>query len=155
MLATFWIARSKLGYAFVAIRENEEAAQSLGISPTRYKIAAWAIERRDGRAPPVRCTRRPTASSIRAIAFAIDNNVFPIAMTILGGMGTASGPFIGALLLAGINEVLQTHFPKLHTLFFGAVIVLIVLYLPRGIMYLIGLRGGLRRYQIERRAFRA
>ncbi len=40
---TFLIARSKLGYAFVAIRENEDAAAVLGISATRYKIVAWAI----------------------------------------------------------------------------------------------------------------
>ena len=43
MLATYLIARSKLGYAFVAIRENEEAAAVLGVDPTRYKVVAWAI----------------------------------------------------------------------------------------------------------------
>jgi len=43
MLASYLISRSKLGYAFVAVRENEEAAAVLGVNPTRYKVTAWAI----------------------------------------------------------------------------------------------------------------
>jgi branched-chain amino acid transport system permease protein len=96
MLGTFFIARSKLGYAFVAIRENEDAAAVLGIAPTRYKITAWAIG----------AMMAGAAGSVFAVAngfiepsitFAPDSNVFPIAMTILGGIGTVAGPFIGAL----------------------------------------------------------
>ena len=75
-------------------------------------------------------------------------------MSILGGMGTASGPFIGAVLLAGVNEVLQSQFLRIHSLFLGAIIVLVVLFLPRGIMYLFGLRGGMRRYLADRSAYR-
>jgi branched-chain amino acid transport system permease protein len=153
MLATFAIARSKLGYAFVAIRENEDAAQVLGVSPTRYKVSAYAIGAMMTAAAGA--VYAPANGFVDpSIAFALDNNVFPIVMSILGGMGTASGPFIGAVLLAGVNEILQTKFVNIHSLFFGAIIVLVVLFLPRGIMYLIGLRGGLRRYAADRAAFR-
>jgi branched-chain amino acid transport system permease protein len=153
MLATFFIARSKLGYAFVAIRENEEAAQVLGISPTRYKVIAWALGGMMGGAAGA--VFAPANGFVDpGTAFAVDNNVFPIAMAILGGMGTASGPFIGALLLSGVNEILQEKFLWLHSLFFGAIIVLIVVFLPRGLMYLVGLRGGVRRWLSDLRAFR-
>ena len=111
MLATYFIARSKLGYAFVAIRENEDAAQVLGVWPTRYKVTACALG----------ATMTAAAGAVYArangfidpsIAFAIDNNVFPIVMAILGGMGTASGPFIGAVLLAGDQRDLAVRVPQ-------------------------------------------
>jgi len=153
MLGTFFIARSKLGYAFVAIRENEDAAEVLGISPTRYKVIAWAIGGvMGGMAGAVFASANGFVDP--SIAFAIDNNLFPIVMTLLGGMGTASGPFIGAVLLAGVNEILQQKFIKIHTLFFGAVIVVIVVFLPRGLMYLVGLRGGVRRWFADLRVFK-
>jgi branched-chain amino acid transport system permease protein len=141
MLATYLIARSKLGYAFVAVRENEEAAAVLGVDPTRYKVTAWAIS----------AAMAAAAGAVFAgangfvdtpTAFAIDYNVFPIVMAILGGVGTVAGPLIGALLLTAIDETLWSRFPQIHTLFFGAVIVLVVLFLPRGIMWLLAVRGG-------------
>jgi branched-chain amino acid transport system permease protein len=141
MLATYLIARSKLGYAFVAIRENEEAAAVLGVYPTRYKVTAWAIS----------AAMAAAAGAVFAgangfidppTAFAIDNNVFPIVMVILGGAGTVAGPLAGALILTAINESLWSHFPQIHTLFFGAAIVVIVVFLPRGILWLLNTRGG-------------
>ncbi len=143
LLATFLIARSKLGYALVAIRENEEAAAVLGVDATRYKIIAWSISG----------AMAASAGAVYAgangfidgpTAFGIDNNVFPIVMTILGGAGTVAGPIFGALILTAINETLWSHFPQIHTLFFGAVIVLVVVFLPRGVLWLFGVRKGWR-----------
>lgn len=143
---TFLIARSKLGYAFVAIRENEDAAAVLGVSPTRYKVLAWAIA--GAMAGAAGAVFAPANGFIDpSIAFAVDSNVFPIVMSLLGGIGTVAGPFVGALLLAGINEILQRYFIKIHTLFFGAMIVLVVIFLPRGIVALFNLRGGWRGFR--------
>src|ERR1700736_1517706 len=140
---TFLVARSKLGYAFVAIRENEDAAAVLGISATKYKIIAWAISAAiAGAAGAVYA--RGNGFVDPSIAFAEDFNVYPIVMTILGGMGTVAGPFIGAVILSGVNEILGRYFVKIHSIFFGAVIVAVVLLLPRGLVWLFGLRGGLR-----------
>jgi branched-chain amino acid transport system permease protein len=108
---TFAIARSKLGYAFVAIRENEDAAQVLGVWPTRYKVTAYALGAMMTAAAGA--VYAPANGFVDpSIAFAVDDNVFPIVMSILGGMGTASGPFIGAVLLAGVNEILQSQFVR-------------------------------------------
>jgi branched-chain amino acid transport system permease protein len=145
MVATYFIARSKLGYAFVAIRENEEAAAVLGVNPTRYKVVAWAIS----------AAMAAAAGAVFAgangfidgpTAFAVDSNVFPIVMTILGGVGTVAGPLVGAIILTAINESLWSHFPQVHTLFFGLVIVVVIVFLPRGILWLVGLRGGWRAF---------
>jgi branched-chain amino acid transport system permease protein len=143
MLATYLVARSKLGYALVAIRENEGAAAVLGVDPTRYKVVAWAISG----------AMAAAAGAVFAgangfidpgTAFAVDDNVFPIVMTILGGAGTVAGPFVGAVILTAINETLWSHFPQIHTLFFGAVIVAVVIFLPRGMLWLFSLRTGWR-----------
>jgi len=154
ILGTYLIARSKLGYAFVAIRENEDAAAVLGIWATRYKVTAWAIGAM--MAGAAGAIFAPANGFIDpSITFATDANVFPIAMTILGGIGTVAGPFIGAVILAGANELLQRYFVKAHTLFFGAMIVVIVLVLPRGLVWLFGLRGGLRTWAKSLTAFKA
>ncbi len=153
MLATFLIARSKLGYALVAIRENEEAAAVLGVNPTRYKVAAWAIS--GAMAAAAGAVFAGANGFIDGgTAFAIDNNVFPIVMTILGGVGTVAGPLVGALILTAINETLWSHFPQVHTLFFGLVIVVVVVFLPRGILWLLGLRGGWRGFVASLGAYR-
>ena len=142
-LATYLIARSKLGYALVAIRENEEAAAVLGVDATWYKIVAWAIS--GAMAAAAGAVYAGSNGFIDGpTAFGIDNNVFPIVMTILGGVGTVAGPLFGALILTAINESLWSRFPQIHTLFFGGVIVLVVLFLPRGIVWLFGLRNGWR-----------
>jgi len=143
LLVTWLVARSKFGYALVAIRENEDAAAVLGVNATAHKVAAWALSGMMAAA----------AGSVFAFAtgfidppsaFSIDYNVFPIVMAILGGVGTVAGPVVGAILLVAINETLWSHFPQIHTLFFGAVIVLVVLFLPRGLLYLQNVRGGWR-----------
>ena len=143
MAATYLTARSKLGYALVAIRENEEAAAVLGVDPTRYKVSAWAIG----------AAMAAAAGAVFAgangfidppTAFATDANVFPIVMALLGGVGTVAGPLIGAIILTAINESLWSHFPQIHTLFFGAVIVLVVVFLPRGLLWLLDTRRGWR-----------
>lgn len=151
--ATWFVATSKFGYALVAIRENEDAAAVLGVDTTRAKIAAWAISAMMGAA----------AGAVFAFAngfvdpptaFSVDDNVFPIVMTLLGGGGTVAGPLLGALLLTAIDETLWSHFPQIHTLFFGAAIVFVVLFLPRGLLFLRGVRGGWRGFARSLAAYR-
>jgi len=140
---TWLVATSKFGYALVAIRENEEAAAVLGIDATRAKVAAWALS----------ATMAAGAGGVFAFsngfidpptAFGLEDNVFPIVMALLGGVGTVAGPVVGALILTAINETLWSHFPQIHTLFFGVAIVLVVLFLPRGLLFLANLKGGWR-----------
>jgi len=153
LVGTYLIARSKFGYALVAIRESEEAAAVLGIDATFFKVVAWAISGMMAAA----------AGAVFAFAngfidpptaFSVDNNVFPIVMALLGGVGTVAGPLAGALVLTAINETLWSRFPEIHTLFFGAVIVVVVLFLPRGLLYLAKVRGGWRGYLASLRAYR-
>ena len=97
LLATILLKRSKFGYALVAIRENEQAAEALGIATARYKIAAFVL------------SAVPTALAGGLYAyfasgfdpptvFDVGISVEMVLLTLLGGAGTILGPMIGAII---------------------------------------------------------
>ena len=130
-LAVAWISRSRFGFALIAIRENEGAAAVMGINTTLYKVLAFAL-----------CSVfTATAGGIHAYwitfldpesAFDIGLNVKMIIMAVFGGPGTVFGPILGAFVLSGISEVLASKLTSLASIFFGIVIVVAVIFMPRG-----------------------
>ena len=132
------ISRRKLGYYLMAIREDEETAESIGIDSTRYKLIALAI-----------------SASLTAIAGAFYANYFlfvdptivlPLAlsveivlMAIIGGLGTVAGPVLGAVLLKLSSEVFRNEFAQANLLIYGALLVIVILFMPDGLI------GGFRR----------
>ena len=127
-----WLTRSRFGLGLVAIRENEESAAVMGINTTLYKVLAFTLS---GAFTAI-------AGGIHAYwitfldpesAFDISLNVKMIIMTVFGGSGTVFGPLFGAFLLSGISEVLATAMTSVASLFFGLVIVLVVVLIPRGL----------------------
>ena len=128
-----WLTRSRFGLGLVAIRENEESAAVMGINTTLYKVLAFTLS---GAFTAI-------AGGIHAYwitfldpesAFDISLNVKMIIMTVFGGSGTVFGPLFGAFLLSGISEVLATAMTSVAGLFFGLVIVLVVVLIPRGLV---------------------
>ncbi len=139
IVLTALIARARFGYALVAIRENEEAAAMLGINTARMKVAAWAVSAAlTGMAG---ATFAYWTSFIDPpTVFDLNFNVLMIIMALLGGAGSVAGPTIGAFIISGIGEYLgaQSVSPW-HTVILGAIIVFVVIVLPRGVMpYLTG-----------------
>lgn len=127
-----WLTRSRFGVGLVAIRENEESAAVMGINTTLYKVLAFTLSG----------AFTALAGGIHAYwitfldpesAFDISLNVKMIIMTVFGGSGTVFGPLFGAFLLSGISEVLATAMTSVASLFFGLVIVLVVVLIPRGL----------------------
>ena len=134
-----WLLRSRAGYYWQAIRENEEAAQALGINTFRYKMIAVLI------------SSAMTAASGVFFAFYY-NNLFPeqifhisrsieiILGPIIGGIGTLFGPILGAFVLTvladGITEGLAyfgVEVPGVKQVFYGFVLLGVVMFLPNGI----------------------
>jgi branched-chain amino acid transport system permease protein len=144
---TAYIARSRFGYALVAIRENEEAAAALGINAARVKVAAWAVSAAITGAAGA--TYAYWTSFIDPpTVFDLNFNVLMIIMALLGGAGSVVGPTVGSFILSSIGEYLgaQSVSPW-HTVVLGAIIVIVVIVLPRGLMpYLI---GGLRAWNLN------
>ncbi len=139
-VAVAWIARSRFGIALIAIRENEDAAAAVGVDATRYKLAALILA----------AVFTALAGGIHAYwitfidpagSFDTTLDVRMVIMTMFGGPGTVFGPVIGAFVLSAIYEVLANGISTAAALFFGLVILLAVIFLPKG---LIDLGGGFR-----------
>lgn len=135
----FYLLRSKAGYYWQAIRENEEAAQALGINTFRWKMLAVVIS--------------SAMTAVAGVFFAFYyNNLFPeqifhisrsieiILGPIIGGIGTLFGPILGAVVLTlladGITEALGAlgwEVAGVKQVFYGLVLLAVVVFLPHGI----------------------
>jgi branched-chain amino acid transport system permease protein len=133
VLVNYGIAKSRLGYALRAIRENEDAAEASGIFAPRCKVIAWAIS-----AFITGVTGGVFAywfSFIEpATVFDIMIAVKAFVMMMLGGAGTVLGPVLGAFLIELISETVWGKFLTVHMLVLGIIMVAIVILMPRGIM---------------------
>ncbi len=131
------LLRHRTGYYWQAIREDQPAAQSLGIDVFRYKIAAMTL-----------------SAALTALAGALmafyDNNLYPdtvfttarsveiITAPIIGGIGTLMGPLVGAFVLTVMGEMLTNlsaviGVPGFKQFFYGAALVAIVMVQPAGL----------------------
>ena len=69
--------------------------------------------------------------------FGLQWALMPVLMTIAGGVGTFTGPILGAFLLTGIFQLTSIHLPRIHPLFSGTFIIILALWLPHGVMSII------------------
>ena len=128
------VKRSKLGYYLQAIREDQDAAHSLGIPLTLCKNAALGIS--------AACTA--LAGSFAAFyfgsfiepqaVFGIDVSIQMVLTCIIGGIGTVTGPLIGAVVLALLSEALRTSLAQAHLLVYGVLVIVVILTMPDGLV---------------------
>jgi branched-chain amino acid transport system permease protein len=130
--STWWLDNSRLGLKLLAIREDEAAAEALGIKTTRLKIGTFVAS---AIAPAMVGSLYAAYLSFidPATAFAPMTELTTIAMVLLGGMGTVVGPLIGAVVMSIVNELLWSRFPELYLGLVGVVILVAVLFRPRGL----------------------
>ena len=147
----YLLLKTKPGYYWQAIRENEEAAQALGINTFRWKMLAVALS--------------SAMTAVSGVFFAFYyNSLFPeqifnigrsieiILGPIIGGVGTLFGPVLGAAVLTllsnGITDALAEfgfEIPGIKQVFYGVVLLLVVMFLPNGIWPALARRIGVRR----------
>ncbi len=158
IIVTWMVQNSKLGYYFQAIREDQDAAHSLGINLTTYKNAALAIS----------VVFTSMAGSLYGLyvgfidpstVLALDLSVHIVMICIIGGIGTIWGPAIGAVILVPFSEALRSNMiaqalidsgiisensrigaflkdqlSHAHVLIYGILLVIVILYMPDGIL---------------------
>jgi branched-chain amino acid transport system permease protein len=129
---------SKVGRFIVAIREDEEAAQALGVNTFKYNMIAIAIS--------AFMTSLAGAFYANYIFYLHPNTLFGMSMSIelilrpiVGGLGTLFGPFIGSIILTPLSEISRAYFAKgglegLHLILYGILAILVVLFMPKGII---------------------
>ena len=133
---TYWISRSKLGYALNAGGEEPEAAMALGINVARAKLMAMAL-----------------SSFLTALAgtfyaqftlyihpksiISLDLSFEIAFIALIGGRGSIAGPVLGALLLRPVSDFSRIYFgdtlPGMHLIIFGVVLILVMIFQPRGL----------------------
>lgn len=136
LVLTYLISRSKLGYYLNAGGEEPEAAMALGVNVARAKLVAMAM-----------------SSFLTALAgtfyaqftlyihpksiISLDLSFEIAFIALIGGRGSIAGPVLGALLLRPVSDFSRIYFgdslPGMHLIIFGAVLILVMLYQPRGL----------------------
>lgn len=135
IVIALWLERSRFGAQLVAIRENEEAAEALGINTLKCKIYAIMIMGAMGGAAGTFYAQKYLYLD-PPIAYSIHLSVEMLLVTIVGGMGTVFGPLIGAFVLHIVNEIAR-HFidtPGLSLIVYGVILIVIISYLPNGLV---------------------
>ena len=129
-----WVMRSKPGYYFLAIREDQDCAESLGIDTTRYKLFSLLISSFfTGAAGAFYMNYMGFIDP--GIVFSIpDISIMMILVTMLGGAATKWGPAVGAVIFILVSEIFRVWVGSGHLLFFGVLIVAIIIYFPSGIV---------------------
>lgn len=135
LLTTWWLKRSRLGAYMQAVRDNEEAARAVGVRPTQVKV--WAIALSGAFMGAAGAVYVQIFQYIDpGIAFGPHVSVEALVTAIVGGMGSLWGPLLGALILHTLSDLTRNLFgalPGVNLVIYGAVLVLIVMFAPRGI----------------------
>ncbi|MDF2464282.1 MAG: branched-chain amino acid transporter permease [Ramlibacter sp.] len=135
LLASAWLRHSRFGAYLQAVRDNEDAARAVGVDPFRVKLAAIALSGAlmgAGGAFYVQVFQYIDPG----IAYGPSTSVEALVAAIVGGMGTLWGPVLGALVLHVLADLTRNLFgqlPGINMVIYGSVLVLIVMFLPRGI----------------------
>jgi branched-chain amino acid transport system permease protein len=137
MLITWLIARSRIGYHLIAVRENEDAARALGVYPTVVKIFALvlsAILTALGGTFYAQYILYIDPSSLISFDVSIQ---FPL-IAVVGGVGTILGPLVGAGIVVPMAQILRSTFSGamsgLDQALFGLILILVVFFIPRGLV---------------------
>lgn len=131
--ASMLVRHSKFGLALISIREDQDAASDLGVNPFRTKLLAHALGAAlTGAAGGVFVGY--AAFIYPQGVFGFDISVAILLMPTIGGVGTVWGPVIGAVVYGLVQEELIASFPQFHLLLYGALLILIILFEPGGVL---------------------
>lgn len=138
ILIVHFLGKSRMGRLMVAIREDEEAAEALGVSPFKYSMIAIALS--------AFMTALAGTFYANYIFYLHPNSMFGMGLSvelvlrpIIGGIGTVFGPVIGSFVLTPLSEITRSYlstggYEGLHLILYGILAILVVMFMPKGIM---------------------
>lgn len=143
-----WLSRSRLGIAIRCIRDDEAAASVMGINVAQCRLKAWIL------AAIIPSLAGGIEASFTGIidpdtSFNMLFTAKAIVYSMFGGIGTISGPVIGTILMYGLDDYIWGWFPLLNLLILGLSIILLILFLPKGIIGTLKYKWPLLRQLIE------
>jgi branched-chain amino acid transport system permease protein len=131
--STYLLVRSRLGLGIMAVREEEDAAESLGVSAIRHKLITLALS-------AFFAGLAGGAFAYYHVSYYYQFPFMPVwsfdalTMVYIGGQGTLIGPIIGAVFFVLLRELLALNLGEYHLIVFGVLFILVVLFLPGGIV---------------------
>mgnify|MGYP003341274706 FL=1 len=132
MILTYFVSNSRLGAYLVAIKEDIDSAEAVGINTVYTRVIALALS-----AFLVGLAGGFYALYYRYIdpdaVFSIAISVEMVFIAIVGGIATTGGPIVGAIVLVLISELFRTKFQVGHLIFYGLFMMVVIRYLPEGI----------------------
>jgi branched-chain amino acid transport system permease protein len=132
---TAWLRHSRFGAYLQAVRDNEDAARAIGVNPFSVKLIATILS--GGLMGAAGAFYVQVFQYIDpGIAFGAHTSVEALVGAIVGGMGTLWGPLLGAVslhILADVTRNLFGQLPGINMVIYGVVLIVIVMFLPRGI----------------------
>jgi branched-chain amino acid transport system permease protein len=135
-LMRHFVGLSRFGRGLIAIREDETAAETLGVPVTRYKVLAFALSTViPGMVGAVMALRSTYFEVLQVFSPTISFTI--VTMAIIGGAGDARGPALGALFLVALSEVLRGASPQLYLILLGLCLIGFVLFAPNGMVGLL------------------
>jgi branched-chain amino acid transport system permease protein len=139
--------RSRIRFALTSIRNNETVARSTGIDIFKYLVFTFAL------VSAIQGVVGAASAQINGFvmpetSFSLNFALLPLAMALFGGVLSTVGPVIGGVLLGIIDEVLRAQFPSGHLLVYGIVLVVVVLFMPNGVLR--AAQGWVQRIRIRR-----
>ena len=129
----WWIRRTEFGATLVAIREDEIGAEMRGINTTLHKITAFGIAAfMTGIVGGLWAYQNTFIDA--DIAFQQTRTIDMVMMSMLGGLGTVAGPALGSVVLYWLRDIVWQNFLLYHQIFEGALLIILVLFIPGGLM---------------------
>lgn len=123
---------SRFGRGLIAIREDETAAETIGVPIARYKVMAFALSTViPGMVGAVMALRSTYFEVLQVFSPTISFTI--VTMAIIGGAGDARGPAFGALFLVALSEILRGVSPQLYLVFLGLCLIGFVIFVPQGL----------------------
>jgi branched-chain amino acid transport system permease protein len=139
-LLTFFAKVSRFGRGLTAIREDEVAAETVGIPVARYKTIAFAASAAiPGMVGGLMALRSTYFEVLQVFNPLVSFTI--VTMAIIGGSGDARGPLFGAVFMVALSELLWTNSPRLYMILLGLFLVLFVVFAPRGLVGLLNRPG--------------
>ena len=128
-----WLSRSRLGKALRAVRDDAEAADMMGVNVGRVRLQGWMIA---AFFPAVCGGIEAWYTNVVDTETAFNTLITAktVIYAVAGGLGTVTGPIVGAIAMSWLDEIVWRRFPLINLLILGVAVMLLVLFLPRGIV---------------------
>ena len=133
----YWLSRSRIGMGMISVREDVDAAESLGLNTQKYKLLAFAISTFFAGIAGGGYAYYSVAVSAKDLFSAVWT-FDAVIIVFVGGVGTIVGPIIGSVFFVLLKQLLSVYLPGgLHVAVFGALFIAVVLFLPGGLIKLL------------------